>query len=418
MTTPDSQPSPDMESRYQDRDPRHEDPDNHDDIKRDGRESDGREQADPKAGDAGPADALSAQAGPATQAEPAEAGPAAEADDTHGAAAPGLDEQALRRLMHDAVGGLQPASDALNRLRTAVPARKAHRRQVMVGAAAACLLAIAAVPAALRVADTVNSAQTNPANASSTHDSGVGESRGAVGGKGEGSRPVGTAAPGGKHSGGTRNHQVSPSATLTPGVTSPADPGGTLVATVPACAYADLGNAGGSAGTADSSGRITGSFKVANVSSSACTVIGQGTITATAQGSADSSRITVVDHTAGDGTGLPDTASQTLVLKPGDAYQVEFVWVPAAGGDTSGCTATAQPSPSDSPTGSTGIGGTTDGSTSSSSGSGGSTAASTSSDSASVLLTNTPAAGGPVYSTVLSGACAGTVYRTGLLPSQ
>ena len=43
------------------------------------------------------------------------------------------DEEALRRLMKAAVQGIEPTPDALHHLRRAVPARRAHRRQVLVG---------------------------------------------------------------------------------------------------------------------------------------------------------------------------------------------------------------------------------------------------------------------------------------------
>ncbi|MCZ0980185.1 hypothetical protein O1L60_17650 [Streptomyces diastatochromogenes] len=47
----------------------------------------------------------------------------------------GDDELALRRLFQDAVSGLEPSHGSLEHLRRAVPARRARKRQALVGAA-------------------------------------------------------------------------------------------------------------------------------------------------------------------------------------------------------------------------------------------------------------------------------------------
>ncbi|MGW4705839.1 hypothetical protein ACWEP1_36530, partial [Streptomyces sp. NPDC004285] len=64
----------------------------------------------------------------------------------------GGDELALRRLFQDAVGDLEPSLGSLEHLRRAVPARRARKRQAIVGAAAAAVLIGTAVPAFVHVA--------------------------------------------------------------------------------------------------------------------------------------------------------------------------------------------------------------------------------------------------------------------------
>ncbi|MDX6347173.1 MAG: hypothetical protein QOF84_1963 [Streptomyces sp.] len=320
------------------------------------------------------------------------------------------EELALRRLLHDAVQDIEPRSETLNHLRRAVPARRAHRRQLLVGAAAACLLAIAAVPAALHAANSADSDNPNPANASSSHDSGT---NGKTGGDAASVRPNDSASGGKKGSG-----AGSSASSGRPGkaATSTTDPSQTLAANAPSCTAADLGNSLGTTGTADAGGQVSGYFQVANISSGACTVDGGGSVSFTAQGSAQSSGISVVDHASGDGTSLPDSSGEPLILKAGESFQVRFTWVPASGGGTTGCETAATPTPTPTPS---------DGTSSSSSsgtttGAGGTTTSldSASDDtSASILLTYTPEAGGPAPVTTISNACAGTVYKTGAIAS-
>lgn len=313
------------------------------------------------------------------------------------------EELALRRLLHDAVHDIEPRQDALQHLRRAVPARRTHRRQLLVGTAAACLLALVAVPAVLHVAGTADTENPNPANASSAHDTG-GTSGGTDNSGSESALPAGGDK---KDSGKPRKPSGTSPSTASSSTANPSD---TLAATAPLCTAADLGNTTAVTGTAGSSGSVTGYFRVSNISAGPCTVnADSAAVTATAQGSADASRISVVDHTAGDGTGLPDTVANPLILTAGQSYQVEFTWVPASG--TTGCEATSTPTPTPTPSASdtSSSGSTTDGTTTTS------TVSSTSDDSGSIVLTHTPEAGGPAVSTTVSDACAGTVYKTGAL---
>ncbi|MCQ8190852.1 DUF4232 domain-containing protein [Streptomyces rugosispiralis] len=338
----------------------------------------------------------------------------------------GEDEEALRRLLHRAVDELEPSPASLDHLRRAVPARRARRRQALVGAAAALVLGCAAVPALVHVATTSDSSSDRPANAASSHR--PPEASGGPHGEGSGGKDAdGPADKVEEHKGdkGKDKEKDKPSKGEEGGSggTVP-DPTNTLNATSPTCSRAQLTSGGaGSVGAADAEGRVYGSFRVVNISDRACTVEGSGSVGASAQGGADASRILVVDHTAGDAAaGLPDPSTQpgTLILKPGQAYEVKFAWIPAAGGGTSGCSTTGTPTPDPSTDGaqegpqddpSTGDPGGTPG------GGGGGGGGGEPQD-ASVLVSHSPEAGDPAAASVsIGGACAGTIYRTGLLTS-
>ncbi|WP_431958829.1 hypothetical protein [Actinacidiphila sp. bgisy160] len=316
------------------------------------------------------------------------------------------DELALRRLMRDAVSDIQPGHEALEHLRRAVPARRAHRRQLLAGTAAACLLALVAVPAALHAANLSGSAKTGTANASSAQDTGGtdGDANGPTAGGGTPSPSDGDGRPDEdpKHTGGSLTQ-------VTPGTSGTAGPSDTLAANAPLCTTADLGDASGYAGAADGSGRVSGWFQVGNVSEGSCTVDDGGSVTFATQGTADSARISVVDHTANDGTTLPDSLGTALILKPGQSYRVEFTWVPAAGGDTGGCTAPSTPPPTATATNSPSGEASAPPVGENSPGQGGPTA---------VVLSHTPEAGAPVVKATIDGACAGTVYKTGAVAAQ
>ncbi|MFE1932603.1 hypothetical protein ACFW95_19985 [Streptomyces sp. NPDC059474] len=333
----------------------------------------------------------------------------------------GEDEEALRRLLHRAVDDLEPSSDTLDHLRRAVPARRARRRQALVGAAAAVVLGCAAVPALVHVATTSNGADERPANAASSHR--TPETSG--GRHGEGSGGKGSDGPadtveqdkGGKDKDKEKGKPPKGEEEGGPGGGTAPDPSNTLNATSPTCSRAQLTSGGaGSVGAADAEGRVYGSFRVANISDSACTVEGSGSVGASAQGGADAARILVVDHTAGDAAaGLPDPSLQpgTLILKPGQAYEVKFAWIPAAGGGTSGCSTTGTPTPD--PSTDPAQDGPQDNPSSGEPGGGGGGGEP---QDASVLVSHTPEAGDPAAASVtIGGACAGTIYRTGLLTS-
>ncbi|MFI1969777.1 hypothetical protein [Streptomyces cinnamoneus] len=338
-------------------------------------------------------------------------------------ARPALDEQALRRLLHDTVGGLEPSGDALEKLRHAVPVRRTRRRQAVVGAAAVVILGATALPVLIHAATTAgNATEDRPANASSsrqrTHDAAEGRHHDASGDGTDGEETT-TGQDGQKDGEKTKGDERkpsgdahSPSGSATGGTTTP---GPTLAAASPTCDRDQLGQGSGSVGAADDHGRVYGVFRVVNVSRTVCTVGGPGEVTARPKGSAESTRVSVVDHTAGDAAaGLPDPATEPsqVILQPGQAYEVKFAWVPAAGGGPSGCAkpAPATPAPLASPSAAPGSG------TAAAGGKPQANAPAPSSPPASVVLSHTPDVGEPkAVDTTIPNACAGTIYRTGPL---
>jgi hypothetical protein len=339
------------------------------------------------------------------------------------------DELALRRMLHQAVQEIEPRDGTLEHLKRAVPARRARKRQAAVGMAAAALFIGTAVPALVHVSNAAGS-DANPSiagNSSQAHG-GTGGDKGPDGhetsaGTGEGRTPDkgedGTKEPG-KDKG--EGAGASASGGADPAVTSPAD--------APECTADQLGSATASNDGPDAAGVVYGTFRVVNVSGSSCTVGGPGTVSPLAQGAADPAKIAVAEHSAGDSAaGLPDPALflPQLVLAPGSAFEVKFAWVPSetcpadpgggtdggSGGETGG---SGTPSPDPSPTPDAGA---AEGATGTSTGgdTGTTTQLVTEEGTADggVVVSYTPSAGSPTVSATVSNACAGTVYRTGLL---
>ncbi|MGW2186998.1 hypothetical protein [Streptomyces sp. NPDC001719] len=334
-----------------------------------------------------------------------------------------LDEQALRRLLRGAVDDLEPSADALEQLRRAVPARRTRRRQALVGVAAAVILGGTALPALLHVAATGTATDERHANTASAQNAQPETDEGLSDGVAEGGERSRPDAPAGKNrqadegrkpEGNKPDNEIKPSGS--PGGTIP-DPASTFAAVSPTCDRDQLGKGSGTVGAADKNGRVYGAFRVVNVSHSVCTVAGPGTVAVSARGSADSARVSVVDHTPGDAaTGLPNPTAEPseVILQPGQAYEVKFAWIPAPDGGPSGCaknTGGATPTP----------GG---GSAAPSSSAGASAAENKPRVSdpppppppPSVVLSHTPDVGEPaIADTKINEACAGTVYRTGPL---
>ncbi|MER7928415.1 MULTISPECIES: hypothetical protein [unclassified Streptomyces] len=335
------------------------------------------------------------------------------ADDLHAPEGFGPDELALRRLLHQAVQEVEPRDGTLDHLRKAVPARRARKRQALVGMAATLLFFGTAIPALVHVS---NSTGSNPdpsiAGNSSQAQGGTSQGKGPDGGAGTTGGAPGRASenPGGHKDDG---------AGKTPGHgTVSANPSASAGTASAVCTAAQLGSSSSTVDAPDASGVVYGTFTVTNTSGTSCTVGGPGTVGTYAIGAADNSKITVVQHSAGDpAAGLPDPSTETsqLVLAPGSAYLVKFAWVPSetcptSGTSTGGTTtggSTASPSPTEdagtssgSTTGDTGTttqlleDGTLDGS---------------------VQVTHTPSTGSPSVTATVTNACAGTVYRTGVL---
>ncbi|MFG2926565.1 hypothetical protein ACGFYA_34325 [Streptomyces sp. NPDC048305] len=345
------------------------------------------------------------------------AGPGADAAD------PGadLDEVALRRMLQGAVQGLQPSVGTLDHLHRAVPARRARRRQGVVGAAAAALLIGTAVPAFVHVAHSDGSVTANPAIAGHGEQAqgGSGEDAGAAADGGEAAGPGDSRSETGK---GENADESSPSKgsdpdAESPGATGPGDLPGSAAAATATCDPAQLGVASAAAGAPGADGTVYGTFRIANVSGNACSVTSNGTVGFQASGAADPLKIAVVQHTAGDpAAGLPDPSLEpgTVFLKPAMTYEVRFAWVPS---DT--CpTPAGEPSPT-TPTDGGGGGGDGAGAVE---GAADTTAQFGTADEGpadgSIAVTHTPEAGAPTAETTIDNACAGTIYRTGVLEAS
>ncbi|MFD9301769.1 hypothetical protein ACFWCB_03555 [Streptomyces sp. NPDC060048] len=369
--------------------------------------------------------------------EPADPQPA---DAQSAGCAPGGEEQALRDLLRGAVGRLEPSGDALERLRHAVPRRRARKRQALVAAAAAALLVGTAVPAALRMTGARGEATDHSAMAGHGRqegNKGNGVSDPHQNGTGSAPKPTRPAPGTGQGAGGATGAAPTPAADNLPPVAPNAQPtGGTGVLPggsaaagtvllpppaapgVPGCNADQLG-VSGSARSPEADGKVYGSFKVTNVSGRGCTVLGPDTVTAApasgpapGQGGAE---VAVVGHTAGDpATGLPDPSAEVplMVLAPNAAYEVRFAWVPPA----QNCPATGNSEGSEAPRGSTnsgpgvytGPGAATDQLT-----------VPPAPDATGVAVShtpNTPLKAAPTTQTTIPDACGGTVYRTGAIP--
>ncbi|MEV0846388.1 hypothetical protein AB0J21_11020 [Streptomyces sp. NPDC049954] len=378
-----------------------------------------------------------------------------------------LDELALRRLLQSAVGGIEPSTASLDRLRVAVPARRARKRQALVGVAAAALLLGTAIPAAVHVvsapAGEDDTAIAGSSQDARDHPAGSGSPR-------DGHR----AGPGPRHSGdsgedgtdesGEGKHGGKGAPSGIPEPTSSA-----ALAAAPACAATQLGDTVANSGSPGPDGTVYGSFRVANVSGKGCTVDSPGQLNATAHGAAARTVIQVVEHTAGDPAGrlpAPSAAVPAMVLAPGASYEVRFAYVPKAEcpsdpgtvpgegensggtgggeGDSGGGGGTAPSQPAE-PTPSTSAGTpgegpdsgpspVVDSGTGGGSPQGGQKSGPATADTAvttqllttalvqdkgepgGVSLTHTTLPGGPSAGTTLPEACGGgTVYRTGIL---
>uniref|UniRef100_A0AAU2V6U6 DUF4232 domain-containing protein n=1 Tax=Streptomyces sp. NBC_00003 TaxID=2903608 RepID=A0AAU2V6U6_9ACTN len=329
------------------------------------------------------------------------------------------DELALRRLLHDAVDDLSPSEGALEHLRAAVPVRRARKRQAVVGSVAAALLVATAVPAFIHVANTSGSAGDQPAVA------GHGEQTRATSGSASGdpddvresAPPSGVGRPSGTPDSTGRTPQPSKGTTGATAGGSTGAGSGPVQANSPVCEAGELSVKSASVGKPDSTGKVYGAFRIVNASNKQCAIGGAGKFNVQAQGAANPAKITVVEHAAGDpAPGLPDPSQDTtgLVLKPAAAYEVRFAWVPS---DT--CPRTP-PSPAPSP--STAGSGSTSGIVSPTAAAGGQTtqlgadgATPTATADGTVAVTHVAEPGAPSAEAKIPNACAGTIYKTGVL---
>ncbi|MFI5662674.1 hypothetical protein [Streptomyces sp. NPDC051684] len=332
----------------------------------------------------------------------------------------GDDELAVRRMMRQAVADLEPSEQALDELHRAVPARRARKRQAAVGAIAVGVFAAMAVPAVLHVTNP-DSAGDRPSIAGNSSDATHGGATSGTASGGAGQSESGKPSHAKDKSKGAKKDKKGDGRKASGGATAGADPASTAAATSPTCEASELGRPQATVGAPDGTGKVYGSFRVSNVSASNCTVDSAGSVVTVAQGAADPAKVSVVDHTSGDGSGLPDPSTEPsqVILGPGKAYEVRFAWVPSAScsatGGSSGGSGGGDPSPSPTPTGDASDGGDattgTDPQTTTQLGSDGGAEGS-------VAVSHTAEPGAPTAATTISNACEGTLYRTGLLPAS
>ncbi|MFF3750421.1 hypothetical protein ACFYYH_08170 [Streptomyces sp. NPDC002018] len=332
-----------------------------------------------------------------------------------------MDELALRRLLHGAVDDLRPSEGALDHLRKAVPTRRARKRQAVVGMAAAALLFGTAVPAFVHVANSGATADDRSVNAGHGEqtEGGTGTSKDSSGAGKDPHQPSDQVSADEDDPGKAATPEDTASGgTAEGGSAGPADPDGTHSSSLPTCAAGQLGVAVAEAGAPDSGGKVYGTFRVTNVSTTGCAVTGLGSVGFQTGGAADETKINVVAHMAGDAaTGLPDPSleSAAVMLAPNGAYEVKFAWVPAESCPTTG----ASPDPTPSGDTSAGASGGTSAGTDAGTGTGTNTETQLLTEGGlmdgSVSVLHTPEPGAPVAQATIPNACAGTIYRTGVL---
>ncbi|GAA2258807.1 hypothetical protein GCM10010232_56520 [Streptomyces amakusaensis] len=370
-------------------------------------------------------------AGPERSAEPPTEGLDLGALLKGGTPGDGTDELALRRLFHGAVDELAPSEGALDHLRKAVPARRARKRQALIGVAAAALLLGTAIPAFVHV--------SNPSGGDKTGPVAIGNDniQGGPGTEAEKQKERekeakekaarASSSPTGKpqkpkdreekdrpsESPGTRPGKNTGGGGSTGGGDASAGPPGEAPADALVCDAARLSVAVQEAGLPDAEGKVYGVFRVSNVSGDACSV-GGGAVGVQTLGAADPAKVSVVRHTAdGPATGLPDPSleADSLLLEPTQSYEVRFAWVPSETCPATDGGESPAPTPTDDGTGATeGTGGSTPGEVS---------AQLLTEDGGlqdgSISVTHVADPGAPTAQAAIPNACAGTVYQTGLL---
>jgi hypothetical protein len=360
----------------------------------------------------------SAATGPSSAAT----GPSSAASDSS------FGEDELRALFHGAVGGLTPGEGVLDRLQAAVPARRARKRQTLVGVAAAVLLLGTAIPAAVHVA-AAPGREADPAMAGSSQDAHASASAGSGSPESAGSALDGP-RPAAPQASGSAGHRGGASGSPAPDAPAAV---GTALADAPRCAAAQLGDAAADRGTPAADGTVYGSFRVANVSGERCAVTSPGQVQVAVVGGTSRTTVPVVEHKDGDAAaGLPGASQPALLLEPGQAYEIRFAFVPdspcpsggpSKGTDTPASSAPPSDTPSSQPpaeTGGTGAGTAPEASVPDRTTTQFSRLAPAEDTPATttVEVTHNAAPGGPVTNTTIPESCSGTVYRTGLLPAD
>lgn len=330
------------------------------------------------------------------------------------------DEAELRRLLQQAVSGVEPGDGTLEYLRQAVPARRARKRQFLVGVAAAALFAGTAVPALVHVSGGSGSdADPSAVGHASQAQGGTGMGKDRAGGEHTAGGPSDRVESTDRNDPGDRDERDGSTGSTTGAGEDPAPPTDTPTR-LSVCVADQLSPAVASVTAPETTGTVYGTFRVTNVSTARCTVDGPGSVNVVARGAALVGKVNSTRHVAGDAApGLPDPSLEAArqVLEPGAAYEVRFGWVPSetcttpgdgTGGGTGGPSTT--PTPSGDPTNPAGSSTDTDSGTTGTQpvGEDGGTEGS-------VAVTYTASTGSGTATATVNNACAGTVYWTGLL---
>ncbi|MDI2127873.1 hypothetical protein [Yinghuangia seranimata] len=283
----------------------------------------------------------------------------------------------VRRRLHEAVSGIRPAPDALERLREAVPARRRRRRATALTAAATVVVLAIATPMVRTVVLTDQNStgsESNPAanvDGSGDPSDPNGATAKATGRSSSVGSTVGGAGGGGHSTSGPGQATVSPTALPTAGTLptslAPLAPSGgattatgtvaptgapTALAPPPACGVTDLeqGLATGlEPGGPGADGLTYGTVAIRNASKRDCSISGPGIVLVAAPPGNAPVQVSVKMHVTGDpAMKLPDIPPSTgpLVVRPGATYEFKFAWAPTLGtGKDGSCT------PGDNPAG-------------------------------------------------------------------
>ncbi|GCD97163.1 hypothetical protein [Embleya hyalina] len=268
----------------------------------------------------------------------------------------------VRRRLHQAVSDVQPAPDALDRLRAAVPARRRQRRMATLGAAGLAAAILVGTPV-LRTA--VTGGEDSRSNVGGVHPSssvvnateplpgpsdgvsaglpGAGQTRPASRGSSPTSGSGSSTAPTGGQTAGTGTGQsVPPSSSVSPSETAPP------VKPPPACRTVDMSGEDARLGPVRADGLAYGVLQVRSNAAKDCVVTGPGVVVVVSPPGNPIVQVTVVQAPSPDAATalpVPSSSAQGITLRPGQAYEFQFAWKPQPPGADGTCAADAPKAP-------------------------------------------------------------------------
>ncbi|MGC0422216.1 hypothetical protein [Embleya sp. AB8] len=260
----------------------------------------------------------------------------------------------VRRRLHEAVADVRPASDALDRLRVAVPVRRRRRRAATFGAAGLVAVLLVGTPV-LRTVVTGDDSKSNVGGIRSSSSAvnateplpgpSEGVSAGLPGGAGQ-SHPAsrgGTPTTGsgasiapssGQSAGATTGQTALPATSAPPTETVPP------VKPVPACLTTDLLGEDAHLGPVGSDGLAYGVLQVRSNAAKDCQVAGPGVVVVVSPPGNPIVQVTVSQHASGDeavALPVPSSSAGGITLRRGQAYEFQFAWKPQAPGTDGTC---------------------------------------------------------------------------------